>query len=79
MPAVVAAKVEEHRTTENIQSSEELSQYVVSSIEAGVEVQEPFFHLELQHVFPDGLYQKMLAAMPLASDYEQWRAGARIA
>jgi hypothetical protein len=69
MPAVVGEKVDDHRITENVQSSEELSRYLVSSIEAGVELQDPFFHLEFQHIFPNGLYQKMLAAMPLVSDY----------
>jgi hypothetical protein len=69
MAVAVGAKVQEDRPIESVENPEELSRYIVSSIEAGVEIREPFFHLEFEHIFPNGLYQKMLAAMPLASDY----------
>lgn len=46
-----------------------LTEYLVSSVNNAAELDSPFFHLELEHVFPDGLYERMLAAMPLPSDY----------
>ena len=42
---------------------------VVANIEAGRAVERPFFHIEFDRVFPDGIYARMIAAMPAAADY----------
>jgi hypothetical protein len=42
---------------------------VVANIEAGRAVETPFFHLELDRVFPDDIYTAMVANMPNAADY----------
>jgi hypothetical protein len=46
-----------------------LAAAVVANIEAGREAERPFFHLEFDRVFPDGVYARMIAAMPAAADY----------
>ena len=46
-----------------------LVEAVVANIEAGRAVERPFFHLELDRVFPEGVYARMIAAMPAAADY----------
>lgn len=46
-----------------------LAEFVCSSVEQARSVEEPFFHLEFDRVFPSDVYQAMLANMPTASDY----------
>jgi len=46
-----------------------LIRYLVAAIGAAREVPAPFFHLEMDRVFPPELYQQMLALMPVAADY----------
>jgi hypothetical protein len=46
-----------------------LTAALVASVEAAREFEQPFYHLILDHVFPDEVYAAMLAAMPEASDY----------
>lgn len=42
---------------------------VVAAIDAGRADERPFFHLEFDRVFPDDVYVRMMAAMPVAGDY----------
>jgi hypothetical protein len=42
---------------------------IVANIDAARAVEEPFFHLEFDRVFPQGVYAEMLEAMPSAADY----------
>ena len=42
---------------------------IVASIRQARAVAKPFFHLEFDHVFPEAIYDVMLAAMPSAADY----------
>lgn len=42
---------------------------VVANIEAGRAVETPFFHLEFDRVFPEDVYDAMIANMPSAADY----------
>ncbi|HEU4659429.1 MAG TPA: hypothetical protein VFS63_02075 [Pseudolabrys sp.] len=51
------------------QAIKRLSNFVASSIEAARAVEKPFFHLEFDRVFPDDVYAKILAMMPVAADY----------
>ena len=54
-----------------IRSSEvrSLIDAVVANVEAARAVEKPFYHLEFDRVFPDGVYAQMIAAMPSAADY----------
>jgi hypothetical protein len=54
---------------ENLISAQGLIEYLVSSVENATEIESPFFHLEFEHVFPDALYERMLRALPLPSEY----------
>lgn len=47
----------------------ELTDAVVANIAAARAVERPFHHLELDRVFPDGVYAGMLAALPTAREY----------
>jgi hypothetical protein len=42
---------------------------VVANVGAARVVDSPFHHLELDRVFPDDIYARMVVAMPSASDY----------
>ena len=42
---------------------------VVANVEAARAVDKPFYHLELDRVFPDDTYALMISAMPNAADY----------
>jgi len=42
---------------------------VVANIEAARAVEKPFFHLELERVFPDDVYAQMIEHMPSWADY----------
>jgi hypothetical protein len=46
-----------------------LAEFVRSSVDQARLVEEPFFHLEFDRVFPSDVYKTMLANMPSASDY----------
>ncbi|MBX6329926.1 MAG: hypothetical protein IRY89_15270 [Pseudolabrys sp.] len=46
-----------------------LSDFIVQSIEAARAVERPFYHLEFDRVFPDDVYARMLALMPVTRDY----------
>jgi hypothetical protein len=46
-----------------------LSQFVVASVDAAEAGEAPFPHLTLRRVFPDDVYNAMVTAMPVASDY----------
>src|SRR5580700_11211684 len=42
---------------------------VVANVQAARAVEKPFYHLELDRVFPDDVYARMIAEMPKAADY----------
>jgi hypothetical protein len=46
-----------------------LVEAIAQSIDQARAVDEPFFHLEFERVFPREIYQAMLAAMPQSADY----------
>src|SRR4029077_4214215 len=48
---------------------ENLAGFVVKSIEAARVVEEPFYHLEFDRVFPEDVYKSMLEALPVYADY----------
>ncbi|HET7848913.1 MAG TPA: hypothetical protein VFL51_07615 [Pseudolabrys sp.] len=56
-------------TMDRRQAVERLSKFVASSVEAARAVEKPFFHLEFDRVFPDDVYARILAMMPVAADY----------
>jgi hypothetical protein len=55
--------------TDRGRSVERLSAAIAASIDAARAGEAPFFHLVLDHVFPEDVYAAMLAAMPVATDY----------
>jgi hypothetical protein len=46
-----------------------LSQFVAAAIDTADASEAPFAHLVLSRVFPDDVYNAMMTAMPVASDY----------
>jgi hypothetical protein len=48
---------------------ESLSQFVAASIDSARAGEAPFYHLVLDRVFPDDVYNAMMTAMPVAADY----------
>jgi len=50
---------------------------IVGAVGRAKAVEKPFYHLELDHVFPEGIYNEMLAAMPSASDYRPMKGRSR--
>ena len=50
-------------------AADALASFIVQSIEAARAVEKPFFHLEFDRVFPDDIYAKVLALMPVSADY----------
>ena len=56
-------------TNGSMMSVERLSDFVASSVRAASACDMPFHHIMLDRIFPDEIYQQMLAAMPVASDY----------
>src|SRR6187399_2465781 len=46
-----------------------LTDFVVDSVQAAHADEEPFYHLRFDRVFPDDFYREMLEAMPVAEDY----------
>lgn len=50
---------------------------LVEAIRQARAVEKPFFHLEFDHVFPEAIYQAMLAAMPSNSDYRPMHGRSR--
>jgi hypothetical protein len=50
-------------------ASSRLAEFVRSSVDQARSVEEPFFHVEFDRVFPSDVYKAMLASMPSPSDY----------
>jgi len=46
-----------------------LTDFVVNSVQTAPADDAPFHHLRFERVFPDDFYEKMLEAMPVAEDY----------
>lgn len=54
---------------ELVESTADLTDFIVSSVDAARGIDAPFCHLEFDRVFPDNIYSEILKAMPVASDY----------
>src|SRR3954462_9663117 len=54
---------------ERARAVESLCQFVAASVDAAQAGEAPFPHLVLNHVFPDDVYNAMMTAMPVGSDY----------
>src|SRR5580693_8128185 len=50
-------------------AAERLREFVVGAVDAAPAYETPFYHLVLDHVFPEDVYAAVLANMPSASDY----------
>ncbi len=56
---------------------ERLRDFIVTSIDAASAFDQPFYHLVLDRVFPDDVYDAMLANMPDATDYRPMHGRSR--
>ncbi len=56
---------------------EQLAYFIARSVDEARAVEKPFFHLEFDRVFPDGVYAQMLALMPESSDYRPMHGRSR--
>jgi hypothetical protein len=54
---------------ERARAVESLCQFVAASVDAAQAGEAPFPHLTLRQVFPDDVYNAMMTAMPVVSDY----------
>jgi hypothetical protein len=59
------------RIDERSRAVGDLISFVAASIDAARAVEAPFHHLEFDRVFPEDVYNAMLAAMPVTSDYRR--------
>jgi hypothetical protein len=57
--------------------SRKLIEFIEASIGAARVGQKPFYHLELENVFPAALYAAMLNSMPVLSDYRPMHGRSR--
>src|SRR5262245_837817 len=57
------------KRTDRIRAVERLRDFIVRAVDGARAVEAPFYHLQLEQVFPDDVYASMLTAMPEASDY----------
>ena len=59
----------EPKRADRAQAVARLCDFIATSIDRARAVEAPFYHLQLERVFPDDVYASMLMAMPEASDY----------
>src|SRR5262249_61363358 len=57
------------KRTDRIRAVERLRDFIVRAVDGARALEAPFYHLQLEQVFPDDVYASMLAGMPEASDY----------
>lgn len=57
--------------TDRSRAVKDLTAFVAASVDAARAVDQPFHHLEFDHVFPENVYAAMLAAMPVTVDYRR--------
>src|SRR5262245_15396178 len=55
------------RSADRTRAVERLCDFIIASIDRARAVEAPFYHLELERIFPDEVYSSMLTAMPVAS------------
>jgi hypothetical protein len=55
--------------TDHARAVERLRDFMVASVDSATAADAPFYHLVLNGIFPEDLYARMLAAMPVAADY----------
>jgi len=60
-------------STDKSRAVSRLRDFIASSIDSARRVERPFYHLQLDRVFPEDVYASMLAAMPVAADYRPLR------
>ena len=54
----------ELKRTDRIRAIERLRDFIVRSVDGARAAEAPFYHLQLENVFPDDFYASMLTAMP---------------
>jgi hypothetical protein len=56
-------------TADRRHAVENISRFVASSVQLARTSEEPFYHLVLDRIFPQDVYEAMLTSMPMTSDY----------
>lgn len=59
------------RANDRARAIADLTAFVATSIDAARANEKPFYHLEFDRVFPEDVYNAMLAAMPVTADYRR--------
>ncbi len=59
-------------------SAAQLAEFIAQSVEVAPAVADPFYHLEFARVFPDDVYEQMLALMPEAADYRPMHGRSKV-
>jgi hypothetical protein len=60
-------------STDKSRAVNRLRDFIASSVDSARRVEQPFYHLQLERVFPADVYASMLAAMPVAANYRPLR------
>ena len=55
--------------TDRARAVKRLQEFIARAVSSARKTERPFYHLELERVFPEDVYAGMLAAMPVAADY----------
>src|SRR2546426_2099800 len=63
---MVSGKIQSMRQSWSVNN---LTDFVVDSVQAAHADEAPFYHLRFDRVFPDDFYVEMLQAMPVPEDY----------
>jgi hypothetical protein len=59
-------------------AAERLAEFVARSVDAARAVEEPFFHLEFDRVFPEDIYSHILNLMPGVDDYRPMHGRSKV-
>jgi hypothetical protein len=59
-------------------AADRLADDVAHAVETTRASSEPFYHLEFDRVFPDDIYERMLALMPNAADYRPMHGRSKV-
>lgn len=60
-----------------LSTTKELIDYLVASINRAPIISKPFYHIELDQIFPESTYNAMLRALPKAEDYRSMHGRSR--
>jgi hypothetical protein len=56
-------------STDRARAVKRLREHIAAAVDSARKVEEPFYHLQLESVFPADIYASMVGGMPVAADY----------